>query len=171
MANVTPDIETFLRWLEIREKNGQGVRDTQQLRIDADHSGLLRRLLAGEEPAAEAPPLAYSYPWVELIKTGRGDPFEVYEAHPEGVIFPRDSLIIDQTWWHVLEKLGDDEWIVTYKTPDVEAIAKAKSDGSWWKDKDRTIPMKRSDSRWRVYTTGPNPRSPERKAWVIERLQ
>lgn len=165
------DIDCVYRWLEIRYVNGQDIGDVLGLRIDADHSGLLQRLLKGEEPTAEAPPLAYSYPWVEVIQTGRGDPFEVYEAHPEGVVFPKDSIVIDQTWWPVLEKLGDDNWIVTYRTPDIERIARERADGTWARERGVGIPKKNSASRWRVYTTGQNPKSPERKAWVIERLQ
>lgn len=167
----SPDIECLNRWLDIRYVNGQDVGDFLQLRIDADHSGLLRRLLAGEEPTAEAPPLAYSYSWVEVIQKGKAEAYEVYEPHPESQLFPQASIVIDQTWWPLLEKLGEDDWIVTYRTPDVERIARERADGTWAREKGNGIPMKSSTSRWRVYTTGPNPRIPERKAWVVERVQ
>lgn len=168
------NIECLYRWIEIRQVNGQDIGDVIQLRIDADHSGLLSRLLKGEEPTPEAPPLAYSYPWVAVIKNGRAEAYEVYEPHPDSAmsaIAPQASIVIDQTFWPLLEKLGEDDWIVTYRTPDVERIARERADGTWAREKGSSIPMKNSASRWRVHSTGPNPRIPERKAWVVERVQ
>jgi hypothetical protein len=163
------DLEPLFRWLEIRETNGQDIGDWLQLRIDADHSGLLQRILKGGFVAPEAPPTACSYPWADLIKTGKGEPFEVWEPHPENSWAPKDTVIIDQSWWYLIERLGEDDYIVTYKTPDVERIAKERAAGTW--SKVEGIPMKASSSRWRVHSPGPHPRIPERKAWVIERLQ
>jgi hypothetical protein len=168
------DIECLYRWLEIRHTNGQDIGDVIQLKIDADHSGLLRRLLKGEEPTPEAPPLAYSYSWVDVIQKGRAEAYEVYEPHPESAmcaVAPQPSIVIDQTFWPLLEKLGEDDWIVTYRTPDIERIARERADGTWAQNKGGGIPMKNSTSRWRVYTTGPNPRIPDHKAWMVERVQ
>lgn len=158
---ISKEIDTFFRWLQIREDHGYPRLTTlAQLRADADHSSLLKRLLAGEEPLPEPPPLAFSYPWCELIEKGQERPFEVYESG-----FDPDILIVDQGAWVILDRPGDRSWIVTYKVPDVERIRRA-SDREFTNIKVGPEYLKLSESRWRVYSTTPAPQDP---TWVIER--
>ncbi len=161
------DIKHFLNWLEIRERCGQDGGDALQLRCDADHSSLLRRLLKGKEPLPEPPPLAMSYPWYELIDEGRAEAFEVYLVGEDHGLFPAGTLIIEQSAWTVLETLGPDSWVATYRVPDEKEIQELRRKREWQNYKG--IPKKLSDSRWKVYTPGPHPKIPERKQWIVER--
>lgn len=164
--SVSKEINIFFRWLEIREENGYPRTTTlNQLKADADHSSLLKRLLRGEDPLPEAPPRAYSYPWCGLIRDGKASPFEVSES---GMV--PGKLVIEQSLWEIIEKLGEDSWIVTYHTPDVSRIRRTPDHVFRDTSKAGYEYLKLSESRWKVYSTGPNPIDPERKAWVIERV-
>lgn len=160
--------DAFLRWLEIREENGLPLTSVHQLKLDADHSSLLKRLLEGGVVFPEPPPRSFSYPWCELIQTGRALPFEVHEGWDDP-----DILVIEQCdEWRILERLGEEQFIATYRVPDKEAIAKLRGSGlrDPLRDLDE-VPMKLSASHWKVWMQGPMVNAPERKQWVIERLQ
>lgn len=162
---MSAETEPFLKWLEIREANGIDLRSARQLRIDADHSALLQRLYKGKPVYDEPPPTSYSYPWYTLMDNGEAEAFEVFEAEEE--MFGKDKLGINQTIWHVLEKLGEDQWIVTYSIPDVAAIQKLKDENQW----KHITPQTLSKSRWKVHSPGPYLKDPSRKAWLVTRLQ
>jgi hypothetical protein len=112
-------VVSLLRWLDcVRRENGPAVmkelcRNPQQMRIDIEHSALLRRLLQGKEPLSHPPPLTCGYPWYELIERGEGTAFEVQECPAEDGI---PHLIINQNGqWRILQKVGAQEWIVAYR--------------------------------------------------------
>src|SRR3972149_6432847 len=58
------------RWLRTMAQGERGVGEAALVRLaaDADHSALLRRLLAGKLPAASPPPLAHSSPWYDVVE-------------------------------------------------------------------------------------------------------
>jgi hypothetical protein len=155
-------------WLEIREANGISLTDALQLKIDAQHSSLLPRIIAGEDVFPEPPPRSFSYPWVELIKTGRALPFEVSQG--PGLLAGPDALVIDQSdEWRILERLGEDQFIATYRIPDRKAIAELRAKRKLAEVDE--LPMRLSDSRWKVFVQGPMENIPDRQQWVVERLQ
>jgi hypothetical protein len=159
--------DTFLRWLAIREENGFTFTTVQQLKIDAEHSSLLSRLRDGGDVFPEPPPRSYSAPWCDLIKTGLALPFEVYYG-PDLLDGP-DAMVINQcSEWKILERLGEDQFIATYQIPDKKVIAAQRATGKFDKHE---LPMRLSDSRWKVYAHGMMVTRPERQQWVIERLQ
>lgn len=112
MADITDDIQALFRWLKIRDANDIPFpTHLRQLEIDAEHSTLLQRLLDGEKPLDEPPPLTFSSPWYSLIDEGEGVAFEAFEP-PTG----QGELVINQcSKWRILERFEDEEgWIVTY---------------------------------------------------------
>lgn len=106
-SDIPHEIECLLRWLELREAGANYRPLSNTLRIDVAHSALLRRLLDGKEPLPEPPPKAMSYPWYDLVEQGKGEPFEVFELNSK-------ELVINQYRWRILEKIGPQEWTVTY---------------------------------------------------------
>lgn len=119
-------IEAFSRWLEIyaqhSEKAPIGEEAAFQIRIDADHSALLFRLLSGKEPLPVPPPTYMSRPWHSLIETGEGQPFEVWDVadyQALGDLWKDDfpgcigTLFIGQSPWGIEERVEPKkEWIV-----------------------------------------------------------
>lgn len=132
------DIDCLFRWLQIREQYGyEFPQDYCKLRIDADHSALLDRLLQGKEPLPEPPPRAFSYPWYELIENGFAYPYEVWE--PTNRLHDYPTLVIDQSsQWKIVEKIFDREWICTYN------IARYDQ------------PPQFVEGRWRIFQIGSN---------------
>ena len=111
-------VASLLRWLNClgREKGSailqELCQDPVQMRADIEHSLLLLRLLQGKEPLLYPPPLRGGYPWYELIETGEGTGYDVVEMPKDGV----PHLLINQSLqWRILEKIGLQEWIVTYR--------------------------------------------------------
>jgi len=154
---MSKDIDNLLRWLQIREENGIAFPSgLSQFNADIGHSALLNRLMEGKEPLPIAPPRAYSYPWYHLIEDGYGYPYEVWEA-PKEFSTEYNALIIEQCLcWKVLEKISDNEWIVTYSYQN-------RKETKWHPD------------RWHVYQIGSRiPQHPDQrssnKLWKIEKL-
>lgn len=147
-------ISTFCRWLAFREANGFAFpHDATRLECDASHSALLRRLMSGKDPLAEAPPLRWSYPWYSLIEEGVAHPHEVWI--PEPGLFEDESIVIDQTRWKIIETLDERDWIMTYYTPDTGAIRQFREAGTWEKTlAESGKPMRLSASRWHVTCQG-----------------
>lgn len=161
--------DAVFRWLAIREENGIPLTNALQLKIDAQHSSLLLRIMEGGDVFTEPPPRSYSYPWCELIKAGRALPFEVSQG-PDLLAGP-DALVINQCDdWRILERLGEDRYVATYRIPDKEAIAKLRTQLGP-RRLSNEIPMRLSSSRWSVYVQGAMKNAPERRQWVIERIQ
>lgn len=160
--------ESVRRWLEIREQCGLPLRDDPDgLLVDLEHSSLLRRLLLGQPPLDEAPPVRFSYPWYALIETSEGRPYEVWVPEP-GLLGDEASIVIDQTRWRVVTTLGEQDWIAAYYTPDTKLIADLKASGQW---EARLLkggrPMRSSATRWRVHCEG---KVDGRNQWLIERV-
>ena len=140
-------IQALVRWLKIRQENGHPIHDAFQLEMDIRKSSLLKWLLNGNEPFDERPPTSYSYPWYELMKTGKGWSNDVW-YHENLPGFDCPCLIINQCVWRVVEKVGD-EYVCHYGT----------------------------DSKWRVKYLGRDPAEVTRigdcqwaDRWEIERL-
>lgn len=100
------DLRTVVgKWLRIRGQfdvhSNSLEQGFTQLAADAEHSGLLVRLLAGKEPLPKPPPRQNSYPWYELVENGHGI---AWEAGYAGL--SRSTLVIDQGMqWEVLHTL------------------------------------------------------------------
>ena len=141
-----PSIEAFFQWLKICEAQGYDLpMDRRSLKIRADHSALLERLLEGKEPLQEPPPRAFGYPWYDLVETGEGDAMEVFEA--EG------GLVINQEPWIILQRVeADCEWIVTYEY-------KSRMSGE--------VQVKRSNGRWCVT---PGKVRDHVRRWIVKRI-
>ena len=140
-----PSIEAFFQWLKICEAHGYDLGDRRFLKVQADHSALLARLLEGKEPLHEPPPRAFGYPWYDLVETGEGDATEVFEA--EGM------LVINQVPWIILQRVeADCEWIVTYEYKVRKGIG---------------VESKRSNGRWCVT---PGKVRDHMRHWTVKRI-
>ena len=65
-------VACLVKWLEVREQEGKPFpASLGQLKVDIDHSALLRRLLDGKQPLPHPPPLKHSYPDYEAVEGGR----------------------------------------------------------------------------------------------------
>lgn len=158
--DLSKDIDILLKFWEIRTENGyEFPNDLNQFKISCRKSALLHRMLEGKEPLPIPPPTAHSYPWYDLIENEIGHPYEVWEGDDFIAKAFGDDLVvvIDQTVWKLLEKLGEDSWIVTY---------------SYGRDEKRKL----AESKWHVYTIGSRiPQRPEapssNKLWEIKRVE
>ncbi len=99
--------QCLIDWLEVRAREGHKFpSNVGELAADIDHSVLLQRLTEGKQPLLIAPPRSFSTPWYELIEKGEASPFEVYPV--------ANFLVIDQFEWKILNKVSNEEYIVTY---------------------------------------------------------
>lgn len=149
------EVENLFKVLEIRLENGYDFpRDLNHLKISIRKSALFHRLMEGKEPLPIPPPRAYSYPWYNLIEDGYGYPFEVWEATDKAFVnFP--AVGIDQSIWKLIEKIGENDFIVSYLY-----------------GKDHKV----SDTKWHVYQIGCRvPQSPQLSSsnylWKIEKVE
>jgi hypothetical protein len=158
--NLSKEIDLLMRFWEIRTENGYDFpRDLNQFKIACRKSALLQRMLEGKEPLPIPPPKAHSYPWYDLIETGIGNPYEVWEANDaiSTALAEFPAIVIDQSIWKVLEKLDEDSWLVTYP---------------YGPENDRKF----APGKWHVYAVGS--RVPQRekdvssnKLWEIKRVE
>lgn len=109
---MTSDIETLLRWLEIRKEQGQELSSLEELRENIYHSSLLKRLLEGKPPLPEPPPKSFGYPNYELVETGYCEPYSVFEIQKG----KQTKIVIDQAPYNLVKKVSDSEWIVLWPT-------------------------------------------------------
>jgi hypothetical protein len=149
------EVDILFRVLEIRQENGMDFpNDLNHLKITIRKSALFHRMMEGKEPLPEPPPRAFSYPWYEIIEDGYGYPHEVWEATEKAFVdFP--AIGIDQSIWKLIEKLGDNDYIVSYL---------------YGKD------QKVSESKWHVYPIASrvpqNPKYPSSNyLWKIEKVE
>lgn len=147
--DLPPDVIGFLRWLKIREENGYPLGTVQQLMIDADHSALLPRILRGDTIFPEPPPRSFSYPWYGLMASGREPAFEV--SHGPDLLAGPDCLIVNQSVWDILERLGDESFIATYRITDNFRHSKSVT--------------RNASTKWKVYAEGEG----DAKTWWVER--
>jgi hypothetical protein len=97
-------VDCVIRWLEIRAATGrEPLIDVEELRAAVEHSALLRRLLAGDDPLPGPPPLAFGQPWYELVEQGHA----VCTVRREA-----DQLLINASSWEIIEEHGPDEFVV-----------------------------------------------------------
>ncbi|MBM3105569.1 hypothetical protein IIE18_10500 [Pseudomonas sp. V1] len=106
------DCPTWQRYLEVVAAVGGMPNNFPQ------KSALYQRLRDGKQPLVLPPPLNHSYPWYEVVETDRVfapldepcqfEPFDEYETDSEV-----DAVLIEQTAWLVLERISDQEMIVT----------------------------------------------------------
>jgi len=109
-------------WLKIR-----GKPDDAQLCADIDHSALLARLLDGKEPLPAPPPRAFSYPWYDLIESGKGDAMEVWRHPPNA-----DTISINQSGqWAVIEARDDGSYRARCTTNGQVFDVTRRPDGYW----------------------------------------
>ena len=158
-------LHVFYTWLSLREKNGlDWPYSSNKMAVNMSHSALLRRMLDGKDPLPEAPPKRWSYPWYELIESGRAEPKEVWECDENYAVIPLGEpspagarLIIDQHAWEIIERQGPNKWIVAYMTPDLPKLAqeRASDPRSWVRH------LRVHESRWLVHRDG--------EKWIIER--
>jgi len=112
---MTKDIEILLRWLRIREEHGTPFPTSLiQLHADIDHSALLKRLFDGKEPFDKPPPRAFSYPNYDLFERGFSEPLEVWKDGYKLAIPDEEAIVIDQYPWHLVEVLGEEDYVVKY---------------------------------------------------------
>lgn len=114
---ISRDIDLLIRWLEIREENGiNDIGSVHLLKINCHKSALLYRMLEGKDPLPIPPPKSYSYPWYELIEKGEATSDDIWEATDDfsKELFSYPALIINQYSWKILEKVNDNEFIITY---------------------------------------------------------
>jgi len=121
--------EAYERCAKIRDAVGQWIEAYREqgrtpTLADALHSALLGRFLEGKRFFPEPPPRSFSYPWYNLIETGRDDQCEMY--------LPNDrptEIVINQAVWEVLEKLSDNIFRVRWPgtTPEYTAVIHAES--------------------------------------------
>jgi hypothetical protein len=135
-------IQALRDWISVAQAAGyKPIVDWDNALAEVSHSALLHRLLDGKHPHATPPPVAFSYPWHELVEHGRDVHCEV-SFYPEGVLGRQGpTIVINQGLWRVLERKGE-EFVVTH---------------------DRT-----PGQQWRVWR--PDPTSAGHFDWAIERL-
>lgn len=106
-----------LQWLDIRSQyiNSSINEHLSQLSADLDHSSLLDRLCQGKEPFDVPPPRAMSYPNYDLLENDECFPLEVWESKGDDWGMGCVVLGIDQALWKVVEKRGEDDWLVKYE--------------------------------------------------------
>lgn len=148
-------MQAIVNWQQTAYAWGRTPSWGIHFRIDAEHSSLLRRLLGGKMPSKEPPPLRNSYPWTKLIEDGWDTQIDIREEKNKFFGHDKTMLYIDQHYWTILEKLGPEEWIVTYHIPDAEEIARQErkrlEDPNWrWYQ----ILPKQASTKWRVWKSG-----------------
>jgi hypothetical protein len=183
-ARSNKGIKALIQWLALREEHGRPFPSSlEQLQCDLDHSALLLRLLEGKEPFPEPPPRAHSYPNYGLLENGWHDPLEVNE-YDKGSSLAKDEggpvIVIDQTIWKLIAKVGDEEWIVTYEVPDTKKLAELARKANMMladylkKTGRNDIPMRFASGKWRVRRDGiredVDPSSSLSKKWRLEKI-
>lgn len=103
-----------VRWIAIMQENGHAGLPSSN---DVRHSRLLARLINGQEPLPEAPPVSFGYPWYDLVEQPGPHVCDV-EYHrlklPGGITqvkVPR-ILLINKEAWTVLTQIGPNDFIV-----------------------------------------------------------
>jgi hypothetical protein len=121
-------IMCLLRWIQIRSENGHPIPNfLVAMEGDIYHSHLLRRMLEGKEPLETPPPESFGQPWYELVETGRAIAKEVKQWEWA----PDQKISVNQGIWTIIQKISDNEYIVTYRlNPSTYKLSK-QNDDSW----------------------------------------
>lgn len=86
-------IECFSEWAQLRGDSLHDCPDFEQLSADIEHSSLLHRLLNGNLPLEDTPPLRYGYPDYAL---GRGEQVRIFELMTIEEGSDKGMVIVDQ---------------------------------------------------------------------------
>lgn len=105
----------FDHWLQILRKERREVH-LSHISVDLDHSALFRRLLKGERVYSSPPPLAYSYPWYDLLEESGPQACEFWIGGEGDYLEPNTPVINQSAKWRIEEKRSDTEYIVAFKT-------------------------------------------------------
>jgi len=101
-------LSAITEWMKIAEQEGYTIpSDYLGFNIHATKSALLKRLLSGKKPFKFPPPRAYSYPWYSLLEEGKYAGFMGCYNHD-------DKLNLSQYLWHIVEKLNDGTYLLSY---------------------------------------------------------
>lgn len=117
-------ISAVSRWIRIAFENQarpEGEAPRAASSDDAEHSGLLRRLLAGQEALPEAPPRMMAHPSYDFAEGrevrclsvhgyGPGGPAAQATPKPWSELAAGDSVLIDEALWEIMER--DDEALI-----------------------------------------------------------
>lgn len=107
----------IFNWLEIRDSQGDGLArpiTAAALAEDAQHSGLLPRLLGGIPPLPAPPPLSFGQPWYAIVEEGHADSAYVEELQGDLARLYPGTILINRFPWTVLEHAEADSWLVTW---------------------------------------------------------
>ena len=123
MASRDPEtrrvVLAVLRWERLREVHLQDHLSQIPTDADADHSALLARLLAGEEPFLVPPPTSHSYPWYELVENGWAIAgCEAWNSMPQEYERLPGFLHFQQSLWEIdsrFEANGHPAWNIHHK--------------------------------------------------------
>ena len=110
-------INAVFQWLSIIEAmKGEYSHDLQKLKIDADHSALLERIIAKEKVYDTPPPIAFSYPNYSLMDNNYNYPIDVhFNVASLDDIYKAKLVIIDQTPWKIVEEPEPDTYLLQYR--------------------------------------------------------
>jgi len=109
-VRLSPEIKEALTiWFQLA--NEAGYNPGSNLMCNIDHSSLLHRLLNGGPVFKKAPPTAYSYPWVDLIKHGK-DNVRAFRRNlrTDCSFNPGPWLHLEQNLWKIIEE--GENWYV-----------------------------------------------------------
>lgn len=96
------------QWMKCYHKHNDATFLCYSLRVAMDNSLLLPRILEGKKIFDEPPPLAFGYPWYELIENGK--------ANARNVVINEDRkfVIIDNFSWMLLDQYNS-KALITYE--------------------------------------------------------
>ncbi len=157
MLAQSKELQCLIQTLEIRQDNGFDFPNSlDQFKIDIKNSALFQRLLSGKLPLTDPPPKNHGTPWYSLIEDGYGFPIDVWEANT--VLTPYQAIGIDQSLWHLTDKISDAEYIIQY-------VIRKRGDP--------IAQYRLSNSLWRVFIIGqrkPPILNLDNNLWKIEKI-
>jgi hypothetical protein len=125
--------ECLVEWLRVREQEGKPFpSDVSQFITELDHSALLERLVRGKRPLPTRPPLSFSYPWYELLEEGAADASDVTICNQQqNDLYGFPAMVINQGIWRIVQKTGDNEYLVTYDNGKRYYTVRKISEDTW----------------------------------------
>ncbi|MGE5504668.1 MAG: hypothetical protein ACM31L_09620 [Actinomycetota bacterium] len=106
-------------WLEVRQRAGFPLPErvnAARLLDEAEKSGLLGRLMSGQEALPEAPPLSFGSPWYDIVEKGRANGVLVEDVPGNLRRQCPNHVLVNRFPWLVLEPLDDEGgYLVTWR--------------------------------------------------------
>jgi hypothetical protein len=106
-------------WLEVRQRAGMALPQrlsAERLLDEAEKSGLLGRLLSGQEALPEAPPLSFGSPWYDIVEKGRAHGVLVEDVSGNLRRQCPNHVMVNRFPWLVLERLDDEGgYLITWR--------------------------------------------------------